>query len=144
MVGRTEARGGTDVYVGKGVAVDRGEKVGLGVQVGGKESEEEEVVSVSIRSIETLNVRFAHAETSASSRNGIILAPVVIFPLCRSFAILVHLDENRSPQSIAPAERLECSHDIHPGLVECYSPTVSRNVPTRAATCSGEVVVESR
>ena len=59
MVGRTVARGGTDVYVGKGVAVDLGEKVGLGVQVGGKESEEEEAVSVSIRSIETLNVRFA-------------------------------------------------------------------------------------
>ena len=81
MVGSTEARGGTDVYVGKGVGVDLGEKVGLGVQVGGKESEEEDVVSVSIRSIETLNVRFVHADTSTSSNNGITLTPVVIFPL---------------------------------------------------------------
>ena len=81
MVGRTEARGGTGVYVGKGVGVDLGDKVGLGVQVGGKESEEEGV-SVSIRSSETLNVRFAHADTSTSSNKGMILAPVVIFPLC--------------------------------------------------------------
>jgi hypothetical protein len=70
------------VYVGKGVGVDLGDVVGLGVQVGGKVSAEEDVVSVSIRSIETLNVRFAHADTSASSKSGMILTPVVIFPLC--------------------------------------------------------------
>ena len=46
--------------------MDLGGKVGLGVQVGGKESEDEGV-SVSIRSRETLNVRFAHADTSVSS-----------------------------------------------------------------------------
>ena len=71
------------MYVGKGVGVDRGEDVGLGVQVGGNESEEEEEgVSVSIRSNDTLKVRFEHADRSVSSNNGMILALVVIFPLC--------------------------------------------------------------
>jgi hypothetical protein len=105
MVGRTDARGGTDVYVGKGVGVDLGDEVGLGVQVGGKESEEEEVVSVSIRSIETLNVRFAHAETSASSKNGRILAAVVIFPLCSYLCNIIHLDKNRSVPKYSTSEK---------------------------------------
>ena len=69
------------MYVGKGVGVDLGNDVGLGVQVGGNKSEEEHGVSVSIRSMETLNVRFAHADRRVSSSRGMILAPVVIFPL---------------------------------------------------------------
>jgi hypothetical protein len=69
------------VYVGKGVGVDLGEEVGLGVQVGGKESKEEGV-SVSIRSMETLNVRLLQADTSRNNNNGMILDPVGIFPLC--------------------------------------------------------------
>lgn len=70
------------MYVGKGVGVDLGEEVGLGVQVGGKESEEVEGVSVSIRSMETLNVRLLQADTSRNNNNGMILDPVGIFPLC--------------------------------------------------------------
>jgi hypothetical protein len=66
--------------VGKGVGVDLGAEVGLGVQVGGKESKEEGV-SVSIRSNDTLKVRLEHAERSVSSNNEMILAPGGIFPL---------------------------------------------------------------
>ena len=72
------------MYVGKGVGVDLGEDVGLGVQVGGNESEEEEGVSVSIRSMLTLNVRLLQADTSRSSNNGMVLVPAFIFPLCSS------------------------------------------------------------
>jgi len=80
IVVRMAVRGGTDVYVGKGLGVDLGSEVGLGVQVGGTEKEAEDV-SVSTRSNETLNVRFPHADTSVSSNNGMIFAPMVIFPL---------------------------------------------------------------
>jgi hypothetical protein len=83
FVGRTGVNGGTDVYVGKGVGVDFTCRVGLGVQVGGKEREEAKGVSVSIRSNETLNVLFPHADTSVSSSNEMIFifAPIVIFVL---------------------------------------------------------------
>jgi hypothetical protein len=95
LVGSTEARGGTGVYVGKGVGVDLGEEVGLGVQVGGKESEEVEGVSVSIRSMETLNVRFAHADRRVSSSKEMVRVPVGIFPLHPDLCNPVCLDTVR-------------------------------------------------
>jgi len=79
FVGRTEGRGGIDVYVGKGVVVDWGSKIGLGVRVEGKERDED--VAVSIHSNDTLNVRPPHADRTTSSNNEITLAPVRIFPI---------------------------------------------------------------